>query len=208
MRMSGEQFDLLLRLMRGNAGSPSARAARRVLVDGVTQNFAVLESGLTRSSVSDAVARYQEADRLIRGAYGGDSICVYASRSVQSNCTDLGDHWDEASMTIKNATQAIKELSEIERPDGDNEGDAINSRYVYDSLSLDDQIKVDEAVQTLKNYTRNPDGTPNRRSVTALNKRGHQTSLDPYQYDPSLLAGHTQAGEWTVDLSDDLSDDE
>jgi hypothetical protein len=67
--MTGEQFDALVKLMRGDSESASNRAARRVLVDGITQAEAFRETGATRSGVSNAVRRYLEADRLMRGVY-------------------------------------------------------------------------------------------------------------------------------------------
>lgn len=67
--MTGEQYDALVRLMRGSPESAANKAARRVLVDGIGQAEAVRETGATRSTVSDAVGRYQDADRLIRVVY-------------------------------------------------------------------------------------------------------------------------------------------
>lgn len=67
--MKGEEYDALVKLMRGIPESAANRAARRVLVDGISQADAVRETEATRSTVSDAVARYEEADRLIRAAY-------------------------------------------------------------------------------------------------------------------------------------------
>lgn len=70
MAMKGAVYDALVKLMRGSPESAANRAARRVLVDGITQAEAVRETGSTRSTVSDAVARYQDADRSMRDAYG------------------------------------------------------------------------------------------------------------------------------------------
>ena len=55
MAMTGEQYDALVRLMRGSPESAANKAARLVLVDGLTQAEAVRETGATRSTVSDAV---------------------------------------------------------------------------------------------------------------------------------------------------------
>ncbi len=41
-----------------------------VLVDGVTQQEAKARAGVTKSTVSDAVRRWREADKLVREAYG------------------------------------------------------------------------------------------------------------------------------------------
>lgn len=70
MAMTGEQYDALVKLMRGTSESVGNKAARRVLVDGVSQAEAVRETGATRQAVSNAVGRYTEADELIRSAYG------------------------------------------------------------------------------------------------------------------------------------------
>ncbi|EMQ1682864.1 hypothetical protein WEV12_002172 [Pseudomonas aeruginosa] len=70
MAMKGEQYDALVKLMRGDAESAGNRAARRVLVDGITQAEAMRETGATRSAVSNAVGRYTEADELVRRVYG------------------------------------------------------------------------------------------------------------------------------------------
>ena len=70
MKIKDTEYDLLVKLMRGSPGSAANRAARRVLVDGITQTEAARETGATRSTVSDAVSRYEEADRAIRDAYG------------------------------------------------------------------------------------------------------------------------------------------
>jgi hypothetical protein len=70
MAMTGAQYDALVKLMRGDAESAGNRAARRVLVDGITQADAVRETGATRSAVSNAVRRYAEADELMRRVYG------------------------------------------------------------------------------------------------------------------------------------------
>ncbi|WP_223508801.1 MULTISPECIES: TrfB-related DNA-binding protein [unclassified Pseudomonas] len=68
--MKGEQYDALVKLMRGDVESAGNRAARRVLVDGVGQADAVRETGASRSTVSITVRRYVEADKLMRRVYG------------------------------------------------------------------------------------------------------------------------------------------
>lgn len=70
MGMTGEQYDALVNLMRGNPDSPANRAARRVLVDGIKQADAKRETGVSRDTVSKAVRRYSEADQLIQWVYG------------------------------------------------------------------------------------------------------------------------------------------
>lgn len=70
MAITGEQYDALVKLMRGTSESAGNKAARRVLVDGVSQAEAVRETGAARAAVSNAVRRYMEADHLMRGVYG------------------------------------------------------------------------------------------------------------------------------------------
>lgn len=67
--MTGEQFDALVKLMRGNSESAGNRAARRVLVDGITQAEAMRETGASRSAVGNAVGRYADANELMRLVY-------------------------------------------------------------------------------------------------------------------------------------------
>lgn len=73
MRLTGEQYDALVKLMRGDSNSPSNRAARRVLIDGLTQAEARRELGLEkRSGVNNAVTRIEAADQLMRSVYQAD----------------------------------------------------------------------------------------------------------------------------------------
>jgi hypothetical protein len=72
MAMKGDQYDALVRLMRGKPESPACKAARRVLVDGISQADAVREAGITRGTVSKAVRSYTEADQLMRAVYGAN----------------------------------------------------------------------------------------------------------------------------------------
>lgn len=73
MAMTGEQYDALVKLMRGKPESPACRAARRVLVDGVCQAVAVREAAITRGTVSKAVRAYTEADQLMRAVYAAEN---------------------------------------------------------------------------------------------------------------------------------------
>jgi len=67
--MKGEQYDALVKLMRGSAESAANRAARRVLVDGVSQAEAMRETGASRSTVHLTVKRYAEAYELMRNVF-------------------------------------------------------------------------------------------------------------------------------------------
>ena len=67
--MTGEQYDALVKLMRGDPESAGNRAARRVLVDGVSQAEARRETGASRSTVHLTVRRYAEAGELMRQVF-------------------------------------------------------------------------------------------------------------------------------------------
>lgn len=69
MTISGEQYDALVKLMRGAAESAANRAARRVLVDGTSQADAMRETGASRSTVHLTVKRYAEAYELMRKVF-------------------------------------------------------------------------------------------------------------------------------------------
>lgn len=70
-RITEKQFDVMVKLMRGKPETATNIAARQVLVHGIKQVAARLEqkSSVTRGAVSNAVRRYQRADKLIREAY-------------------------------------------------------------------------------------------------------------------------------------------
>lgn len=70
MAMTGDQYDALVKLMRGDAESTGNRAARRVLVDGISQADAMRETGATRAAISNAVRRYMDAGQLMRDVFG------------------------------------------------------------------------------------------------------------------------------------------
>ena len=105
----------------------------------------------------------------------------------------------------KDAIAALKTIENIQRPEGDNEGEAINSESIYNQLSPEEQDAVDKAVTTLKEYVRKPGDEgdePNRRAITELNKEGFYTTLGQHQEDPYLLDGHIKGKEWIVDIGD------
>lgn len=109
-------------------------------------------------------------------------------------------------LTIRDVTYALEELRDVQRPYGDNEGDAINHPDVYAELPTQTQQAVDRAWSYVRDYCCHPDGEVNSRSVTLLKKRGYQISLGPYQYDPMLMAGKVTVGDWDLDLSDECTD--
>lgn len=76
--------------------------------------------------------------------------------------------------TKKEVIAALQALQDIERPEGDNEGDSINSPTVYPHLSPQDRALVDHAEKITKEYVRkrgDEGDEPNRRSLTELRKR-------------------------------------
>lgn len=65
--MTGDQFDVLAQLTR--AREPARSAARRVLVDGLSQADAAREHGMTPSALGNAVRRYRAWDADVRAVY-------------------------------------------------------------------------------------------------------------------------------------------
>jgi hypothetical protein len=79
--------------------------------------------------------------------------------------------------TIQAICSALKPIERIPRPEGDNDGDPINSDTVYPYLSIAHQQQVRYAEELLYDYTRTSDGQPNRRAINTLIRqaRGPQT---------------------------------
>lgn len=105
----------------------------------------------------------------------------------------------------KEVVAALEALRDIERPEGDNEGDPINSSSVYPFLSPQDQAKVDHAEQVANEYMRRPGDEgdePNKRALTELSKAGFPAYLGPDQYDPYRLVGVVKVGDWELNVSD------
>lgn len=77
-QITEKQFDVMVKLMRGNPSSPTNSAARQVLVHGVKQVDARLQLGadITRGAVCNAVRRYEKANERILEAYAesGDQM--------------------------------------------------------------------------------------------------------------------------------------
>lgn len=67
--MTSAQFDVLVKLMRGDPDSAANQAARLVLVEGAIQADAMRETGASRSTVHLTVKRYTEAFVLVRAAF-------------------------------------------------------------------------------------------------------------------------------------------
>jgi hypothetical protein len=107
--------------------------------------------------------------------------------------------------TKKEVVAALANLSAIARPEGDNEGDPINSAGVYNYLAPEDQKRVDHAEQITNEYLRKlgDDGVePNRRSITELQKAGYASFLQPDRDDPCKLVGRVKVADWELDISD------
>jgi hypothetical protein len=109
------------------------------------------------------------------------------------------------ALTIQDVVATFELLKNIVHPDGDNEGDPINSSNVYNSLSLNDQTLVDQAEDVAREYMRkegDEGDEPNRRSITELGKKGYPAELHPDQYDRYRLVGYVEVGDWRLDVSD------
>jgi len=109
-------------------------------------------------------------------------------------------------LTIRDVVNALEALRHVQRPYGDNEGDAINHPDVYADLPTHTQQAVDLAWRYVREYCCHIDGAINSRSETLLKKHGYQIHLGPNQYDPMLIAGVITVGDWNLDLSDETAD--
>lgn len=66
--MTPEQFDVIAWL-KSSEGGPAERAARLVLLEGITNAEAARQTGIKPPSVTRSVRRYREAWELIEGAW-------------------------------------------------------------------------------------------------------------------------------------------
>jgi hypothetical protein len=110
------------------------------------------------------------------------------------------------TLTIRDVIQAIKPLAKIPRPDGDSDGDCLNSPTIIRALSQEHRAQVEHAVDVLHEYTRETDGQSKRKSVNTLTRNGFPASLHEAQGDPMRNVGRVQIGEWEVDISDPNDD--
>jgi transposase len=67
--MNKTQFSTVTRLIGGDPASAANQAAYLVLVEGYQQKMAVITTGATKQTVSDAVKRYRTAWNSIRQVY-------------------------------------------------------------------------------------------------------------------------------------------
>ncbi|WP_178372355.1 hypothetical protein [Pollutimonas bauzanensis] len=108
--------------------------------------------------------------------------------------------------TKQEVVAALDALKNIARPEGDNEGEPINSPNVYPLLTPEDQDLVDDAERIAKEYLRRPGDhgdEPNARAITELRKAGFNTSLNPDQYDQDILVGEVEiSDEVVLDVGD------
>ncbi len=114
-------------------------------------------------------------------------------------------NFGEKKSTIKDVDKVIDEFKNVKRPDMDNEGDSANDPDFYNYLSESDKKIVDDTTETIKNYIKNDDGSPNKRAITLMNKRGYKTTLHIGQYSENEeLVGSV---EIKTDNKDDEDDD-
>ena len=67
--MNEAQFKAVAKLLHGQPSSKSYQAALSVIVHKMKAKDATLKYGISKSTVSDAVARYRKADALIKKTY-------------------------------------------------------------------------------------------------------------------------------------------
>ena len=103
---------------------------------------------------------------------------------------------------LADITQILTLVGQIDRPYGDNEGDALNGDTIYPYLTAPQQQVVDEAERLCRVYTRDDDGSVNLRSINSLKRKGFTISLGPSQYAQDTVTGGIDFGDYTLDLSD------
>lgn len=104
--------------------------------------------------------------------------------------------------TKKEVISTLEALEDIPRPEGDNEGDSINSPDIYNALTPENQERVDQAEKITSEYLRNHQGEPNNRAIKELNKAGFRSFLQTDQCDSDKLVGRVRTEEWELDVSD------
>ncbi|MGY6272742.1 hypothetical protein ACXIUT_23935 [Achromobacter denitrificans] len=91
--------------------------------------------------------------------------------------------------TLDEVVEAIEATRDIEMPENiDCEGDPLNHEDVLDQLPHEDAKKVEEARETVREYIA-PGGELDKRSLTALKKRGVDVTFNPHQYDQDRYVG-------------------
>lgn len=70
--MKLDQYEAIVKLLRGKSESPANIAAKKVLVHGVKTGDAIQESGIQRDSVYKAIKRYSSAHERIVKVFQGD----------------------------------------------------------------------------------------------------------------------------------------
>lgn len=110
--------------------------------------------------------------------------------------------------TKREVVAAIKSLEDIVIPEGDHEGEPLNSPSVYNLLTRDVQCRVDQVLHEVSTYVRVSHEEPNRRSLTELRKEGIQAQLHQSQYDANRLVGYVRFGNVELDISDPVHGDQ
>jgi len=104
-------------------------------------------------------------------------------------------------ITINDVEKALTSVGSIERPYGDNEGDAINSRSIFPELTEEEKWIVNNAVNTIEEYIDGYDGYPDKRAISRIQAKGIDISIGPDQNDPYKSRGKVNIGEWDINLN-------
>lgn len=163
------------------------------------KHIASLAHEMLEDTTDEQTSQYNEPE-------GFDTTSNETLRSVSKALEDFNMTSKETIQSVRKALEAVRD---IECPDGDNEGEPLNARDVYDYLSKTDQEKVTRAHEACFNYTRHSSGEPNVRAINTLEKNGFPTRLDEHQYDNDRLVGSVKLGTdsmfsmvWEIDISD------
>ncbi|MBO9881521.1 hypothetical protein [Xanthomonas sp. D-109] len=108
--------------------------------------------------------------------------------------------YDSKPTSIRDVVKAVEPIKNIERPYGDNEGDAINSPSVFPALPPDQQAVVENAEETLRRYIDQSQSAS--RAITEMRKKGLRAYFNPSDDDPYHMVGAVTVGDWTIDISD------
>lgn len=114
--------------------------------------------------------------------------------------------------TVRDAAGALKELSEVQFPEGgDVEGEALNSPNVLSLMPQETRNIVVQNSEIVADFLRrdgNMGAVPNKRGLTAIRKRGFDASLHDHQYEHDRLVGTVGNADFHIDISDPSNEEE
>lgn len=104
-------------------------------------------------------------------------------------------------ITINEVVADVNSIQTIERPYGDNEGDAINSSSIMSDLTEYQKDFVIKAANTVEEYICGHDGYPDNKALSRIRSKGIDIYIEPDQYNPYKYIGKVRLGEWDINIS-------